>query len=125
MPILDIEVVTEAGQGSSSGLAARLADAAAAVFKTPPGRTWVRLRSLPSSDYAEDAGGPPAGVRPVFVRVLKATLPASDVTAREAAALASALAGVLGWPVENVHILYEPPALGRLAFGGRLLDGSS
>lgn len=75
MPILEVEIVVGPEEELAPGLAGRLADAAAAVFAIPPGRTWVRLRALPCDRYAEDGGGPPAGVRPVFVSILKARRP--------------------------------------------------
>lgn len=116
MPILDVEIV---GDGRfPKGLARLLADAAAVALASP-GRTWVRLRSLSVSAYAED-GGTEAGARPVFVTVLRAALPERDSLAAEAAALARAVAEVCGRPVENVHVLYDPPARGRIAFGGEL-----
>lgn len=121
MPILEVEVVTGPDETAPPDLARRLADAAAEAMAQPPGRTWVRLRTLPAGLYAEDGGGPPAGVRPVFVSVLKARRPAADALAEEAARLAAALAAACGRPVENVHILYEPDAAGRIAFGGELV----
>jgi len=111
MPILDVELVGE--PPADGDLARRLADAAGVVLKTPPGKTWVRLRFL--SDYAENGGGPPAGIRPVFVSVLTA-----DASKDSAEALATAIAEACGRSAENVHILYEPPARGRIAFGGKL-----
>lgn len=122
MPILEVELVTGPGEALPPDLAPRLAEAAAAAMSQPPGRTWVRLRMLPAGHYAEDGGGPPAGVRPVFVSVLKARRPAADALAEEAARLAAALAAVCGRPVENVHILYEEAAAGRIAFGGDLVQ---
>jgi hypothetical protein len=117
MPILEVEVVGV--PEAPGGLAGVLADEAARALASP-GRTWVRLRVLPEDRYAEDGGGPPAGVRPVFVRVLRAELPARETLESEALLLAEAVARACRRPVENVHVLYEPPARGRVAFGGKL-----
>ena len=122
MPRLDVEFVGEVDDGRS-GLAARLADAAGAVFDSPPLETWVRLRFLSEDDYAENAGGPEAGVRPVFVTVLLGSPPDEDTLAVQAEALCQAVSSASQRPAENVHILFEPAARGRIAFGGKLLRG--
>jgi phenylpyruvate tautomerase PptA (4-oxalocrotonate tautomerase family) len=121
MPILDVEIVLGPGESTPTGLCAAIADAAAAVFRTPAGHTWVRLRELPQERYAEDGGGPGPEVRPVFVHVLKAAMPPSAELEQEVSALAAAVARVCHRDVENVHIVYEPPGAGRIAFGGRLV----
>lgn len=120
MPILDVEIVRPPGEKSDAGLAAALAEAAGEVFDSLPGRTWVKLRYISAEQYAENGGGPPAGVSPVFVTVLKAQWKDENV-AREVAELTEAIAGKCGRPAENVHVLYAPPAAGRIAFGGRLV----
>jgi len=122
MPILDIEMVISPDEQPAADFALALADAAAGVFGLPAGRTWVKLRTLPAADYAEngvDAGATP---KPVLVRVLKHTLQDGEALRAEAAALASAIAKVCGRPRDHVHILYEPSGKGRAAFGGVLID---
>lgn len=117
MPMLSIEIVGVPGE-HSPGLAAVLADAAGAVFPSPPGGTWVRLRWLDPADYAENGGGPPPGVRPVFVSAIEAHPPEGVDRARHAAALAAAI----DRPADHVHVIFEPPGAGRVAFGGRLIE---
>ena len=117
MPILTVEIVGPAPRG----VASRIADAAGEVFGAGPGTTWVRLHRITSADYAENGGGPPRGVRPVFASVLKRGVAGGPALEREAAALTAAIAKAVGRSVENVHVVYEPPAAGRLAFGGRLV----
>lgn len=106
-----------------SGLAGDIANKAAAVLDAQPGRTWVRLRTLSPQQYAEDGGGPPPGVYPVFVSLLKADIHPPDELAAVITGLTAAIALSCNRPPENVHILFQPPARGRIAFGGRLLDG--
>ena len=120
MPILEVEIVTPDGAELEDGLAARIADGAGEVFGSPPGRTWVKLHALPSSRYAENGGTPP-GVYPVFVNVLKAEVLQEEELRKEARALAEVIGRLCQRPSENVHILYSPSALGRIAFGGNLL----
>ena len=121
MPILDIEIVLRHGEILLPDLAARLAEAAGEIFGSSPGRTWVKLRSLPPEQYAEDGDGPPPGVYPVFVSVLKAERPDGEMLRLEAGSLARAIGQVCNRPAENVHILYEADAKGRLAFGGEII----
>jgi phenylpyruvate tautomerase PptA (4-oxalocrotonate tautomerase family) len=118
MPILDVEIVTSGSLDSA--LAANLADMAAQVFGGPPASTWVRVRTLPKEHYAENGVATPEGWRSVFVTVRKAQRPTGSALEAEARALAEGVARVCSRPVENVHILYEPDAQGRIAFGGKL-----
>jgi phenylpyruvate tautomerase PptA (4-oxalocrotonate tautomerase family) len=118
MPIVDVEIV---GAESVDGdLAARLADMAGEVLGSPPGSTWVRVRLLPRHLYAENGTGTPAGWNAVFVTVLKAQRPVGTTLETEVHALTEGIAKLCGRPAANVHVLYEPDALGRIAFGGRL-----
>ncbi|MBT5775029.1 MAG: hypothetical protein HOH95_11705 [Dehalococcoidia bacterium] len=119
MPILDIDLVGD-GAPPPEGLARQIADAAGNVLGSEPNGTWVRLRSLSPAEYAEN-GDAYAGAHPVLVTIIKADLGTPDELAIEAAALASAIAEVTGRDVEHVHVIYEPPGRGRVAFGGELL----
>ena len=122
MPIVDIELV-----GADTGLVGgpptqRFADTIAQVLGSPPGRTWVRLRSIDSSAYAENGGVPSGSVGPVFVTVLHAHPPTGAALAAEVVALTRAVADCAGRPPERVHVQYAAAAAGRQAFGGRLVD---
>lgn len=118
MPILDVELITS--EPLDSGLAAKLAEVAAQVWGGPAGSTWVRLRALPREQYAENGTSVPAGWNAVFVTILKAQRPTGTALQAEVRALTAGIARVCGRPVENVHLLYEPGAQGRIAFGGVL-----
>ena len=120
MPILDIDLVGD-GAPPPEGLARELADAAGQVFGSEPNGTWVRLRSLSPSEYAEN-GDAYLDAHPVLVTVIKGDVGTPDELASEAAALASAIGAVTGRATEHVHIIYEPPGRGRVAFGGELLQ---
>ena len=121
MPLIEVEVVAD--DELSPTLAPRLAEAAGRALEAPAGQTWVRLRRLTTAHYAESGGGPPSGVRPVFVQVLQARLPDEAALARQAAALGAAIAEVCGRPADHVHVVFSPAGEGRVAFGGRLLRG--
>ncbi len=117
MPIVDVEVV--GGKGADAELAQRLADALGVVFGSRPRGTWVRVRYLEDAKYAENTGAQ-SGVAPIFVHVLQAEVPdnsALEVLARQ---LCTAVAEVCERPPEYVHLVFEPAAKGRIAFGGQL-----
>ena len=120
MPILDVELVGPVPERVRSGLARRIADGAGEALGSRPQGTWVKLRFLPVEAYAENAGGPPAGAQPVLVSVLQAEPPRGDELSEQASRLTAAIAEACSRPHENVHIVFEPPAAGRISFGGRL-----
>jgi phenylpyruvate tautomerase PptA (4-oxalocrotonate tautomerase family) len=121
MPIVDVEIVLLPGESMRLGLAAEIADRSGQIFGSPPGSTWVKLRAIPCDHFAE-SGGPPDGVYPVFVSVLKARLPALEVLRAEVGGLTAAVAEATGRPTENVHIAYLPAGAGRVAFDGELVS---
>lgn len=117
MPLLNVEIV---GENAKLGLARLLADAAAKVLGAKPGATWVKVHYLPREQYAENADIP-ATVKPVFVSVLLAQHYQPTEYAKIAFDLSMAYAAILVRPQEHIHILFEPSAQGRIAFGGKLL----
>lgn len=122
MPILDIEIVPSDSTFSlPANLTQSLADTAAKVFGSPPGRVWVKLRVISSVEYAEN-GGLPEGVYPVFVTVLKSKVHKRSALEIEINKLTEAIANILDRPKSNVHIFYQPDGTGRVAFGGKLVE---
>ncbi len=121
MPVLEVRVVGELSSELASGLAQRIADAAAEVLGSRPRGTWVAVETIPAAHYAENGGAEP-GVAPVWVRVLLRDGPPRERLAEQVAALTRAVASSCGRPPENVHIVYQPAAAGRVAFGGRLVE---
>jgi phenylpyruvate tautomerase PptA (4-oxalocrotonate tautomerase family) len=122
MPIIDIELVQADGAPPpAASLTQALADAAARVLGSAPGRTWVRLHGLPAAMYAENETVLGANDLPAFVTVLHARPPQGEALAREAAALTQAVADGLGCAPQRVHVQYAAPGAGRQAFGGVLV----
>ena len=119
MPLLEIALVGEAP--APPCLARRLADDAGAALESRPGGTWVRLRMLDPSLYAEN-GGQPAGAQPVFVRLVMRERPTGAAFAALVARLTTAVAEACARPRENVHLLVDADARGRIAFGGQVVD---
>lgn len=121
MPVLDIDIITMPGEVLPDNLAQDLAEAAATIFTSPPGQTWVKIRPLPHTQYAENGGGPPTSVYPVFVTILQAHRPRREQLTSEIEQLCRQIAAAVGRRPENVHILYLPDGVGRMAFGGKLV----
>ena len=122
MPILDIEIVGEPRLVFRRDLTERIAKAAATALRSRPRGTWVKLRVITPDDYAENEMDRSEFVRPVFVRLLLADPPDGEQLRSQSQALARAIGAACERAPENVHILYEPPARGRIAFGGELLE---
>ncbi len=118
MPIVDVELVGPADV--TSALSQGLADAIGEALTSRSGGTWVRVRELARDHYAENGGAD--DVRPVFVTVLERTRPAGPELEERIGRVTAAVAEVTGRPAENVHVLFEDSATGRLAFGGRLVQ---
>jgi len=104
----------------AQNIAQSLADAIGGALKSPPGQTWVRVRSIARDQYAENGVSLDPAELPVFVTILKRQALQRAELEREVAALASAVAQTVGRPATCVHIEYAPAAAGRLAFGGVL-----
>ena len=122
MPIVTVEVVAGGNDAMAQGLAQSLADAIGGALKSPPGQTWVRVRSIARDQYAENEARPDAAELPVFVTILKKqTLQRAELE-REVAALTAAVAQVVARPTTCVHIEYALVGAGRLAFGGVLVQ---
>lgn len=123
MPMIEIERVLPDGMSAPApGLAQRLADAAGLALGSARGHTWLRLRTLPASAYAE-SGVPSlaAADLPVFVTVLQAHPLQGDALAAQVRTLTEALARVLACNPSLVHVQIAPGAAGRQAFGGRMV----
>jgi hypothetical protein len=121
MPIADIEIVCATREQFERHEAQPLADAIGRVLGAVAGTAWLRLRWLPSRQYAENdaAWTPPIG--PVFVALQLARVPEPAALAPQVAALTVELARLLGVADDLVHVHVLPPAAGRQAFGGRFV----
>ena len=122
MPIVDVELVCTSEAEVAAVSARRIADALGAIFGSSPGRTWVRLRRLPASAYAENGCDMSPDELPVFVSVLHAHPPQGDALAEQVRAVTAAVAECVRRAPEHVHVRNEPAAAGRQAFGGRLVE---
>jgi phenylpyruvate tautomerase PptA (4-oxalocrotonate tautomerase family) len=119
MPIVDVELVGD--EFVTAGLTRRLADALGEALTSRPGGTWVRLRQLERSRYAEN-GGVADELRPVFVTVLARNRPTGQELLDRVARVTAAVAEVVGRDPTQVHVLFDDDAVGRLSFGGRLVE---
>jgi phenylpyruvate tautomerase PptA (4-oxalocrotonate tautomerase family) len=119
MPILRVEYVETREWAPPQDLAQRIADAAAAALHAPPQSVWVTVARVARGNYAENEGAPPDAA-PLFVSINKRVLAEGPALAEEAAALTRAIATACGRAPGDIHLIYEPPGAGRVAFGGRL-----
>jgi len=119
MPIVTLELVSDDPAPPAERVQA-LADALGELFGSPPGATWLRIRTVNRSHYAEN-GARGDAPQPVFVEVLERSVPPHDDLAERTRQIAAVVAAQLDRPVENVHVIYAPPGAGRVAFGGDLL----
>lgn len=119
MPIVDVELVGDAVVTAAT--TQRLADALGEALSSRAGGTWVRVRQLERSRYAEN-GGVDDEVRPVFVTVLEQARATGQDLVDQVARVTATVADVTGRDPSNVHVLFEDDAAGRVSFGGRLVE---
>jgi phenylpyruvate tautomerase PptA (4-oxalocrotonate tautomerase family) len=122
MPIITVELVAEAERAAERNLAQSLADAIGRASGSPPGQTWVRLRILARHEYAENDSCPNADQLPVFVTIVKRQVPPATELQDEVAAVTAAVARVVGRDLACVHVEYAPAAVGRVSFGGKVVQ---
>jgi phenylpyruvate tautomerase PptA (4-oxalocrotonate tautomerase family) len=102
MPIVDVIIVGPCNARSESELAQSLADAVGTVLGAGEGRAWVRVQSLPTTQYAENASA--VQVPPVFLEILHYELPNPTELQSQARAIADSVAAVLERPSDSVHV---------------------
>ncbi len=120
MPILRVAIVGNP-EDYATDLAQRIADLAGEALESRKQGTWVKLEFLSLHRYAEN-GGMASGDQPVIVSVIQADLPAGDALRKQVTDLSNAMAEATGHPLVNVHLVMEPSARGRIAFGGHLVE---
>lgn len=130
MPIFHIDLLDD-GAPPDPTLPKRLADAFGALLGARPGHVWVRITRCPPEAYAENGSGPVP--RWAFVRVILRelppeipppgfkTIPDAEALAGRAYAITNIVAEETGRAAEDVHVYFDPPAAGRIAFGGELV----
>jgi phenylpyruvate tautomerase PptA (4-oxalocrotonate tautomerase family) len=119
MPILDIEIVSDRQERILGRITQGLADELGKAFGAAPGKLWVKVRTLPREQYAENGGAAPM---PVFVTVTASAPPAGEELRSRIALITDAVARLTNRPRENIHVEFLPAARGRIAFGGQLVE---
>jgi hypothetical protein len=122
MPIVTVELVGDEQHAGASLLSQSLADEIARAMHSSAGQTWVRVRWLRRCDYAENESSLSDDQLPVFVSILKREAPVGPELEAEVVALAAVVSRIVGRPTDCVHIEYMPGAVGRVAFGGKLVQ---
>lgn len=122
MPIIDIQIVLNRDETLREGLAQDLVDRMGQVLGVKPGSLWLRLQTLPSSNYAENDAQLEPPALPIFLTVMHAQSPTGAALQAQATALAQAVAAAVGRPRTKVHVEYAPEGAGRIAVGGNLVQ---
>jgi len=122
MPIVDVTIVVARGEMVPAGLTQALADGVGRVLNSPPGQTWVRLHLLAQDRYAENDSPLTPTKLPVFVAMLTRQIPDQSQLVETIAKLTQAISQATGRPSDRVHVEYAPSAVGRIAFGGQLVE---
>ena len=122
MPIVTVELVADPDRTLERSLTQSLADTIGRVLRSPPAQSWIRLRLLPRDGYAENDAIVDAAELPVFVTLLERQPPTGEELEAEVTALTHAIAQVIGRPATCVHVEYAPAAVGRVSFGGKLVQ---
>lgn len=121
MPIVTIEVIGPLETINSNDLTQKLANELGKIFDSAPGSTWVKVQYLDKINYAENDVNKHNTPSPIFVSILKRKIPSNIRIHQEIDKLSTLIANVYNRKIENVHLIYEPSAEGRIAFGGKLL----
>jgi phenylpyruvate tautomerase PptA (4-oxalocrotonate tautomerase family) len=121
MPLIEIEVIGPSRLATAK-LTRQLAGALGETLGSPPASTWVRLRTLPASHYAESSTARPVGAKAIFVTITHRKLSARARLRREASEISRIVGKICHRSPEQVHVIYEPPGAGRIAFGGQLIE---
>lgn len=121
MPILKITAVESPEYPlPSRSVLQRIGDDLGEVFGAQAGSVWVQLHALAQDHYVENLIPAAETPSPIFLSVLMYQVPTLEARAALATAIADCVGQALNRPAELVHILFEPPAKGRIAFGGKL-----
>ena len=100
------------------------------VLRKPPGELWTLAHRVPGSSCAfltsrtmlKTAAN--LQTQPVLVSVLQSELPEGSQLAELASRLVATIMEACSRPVEDVHILLEPPAAGRIAFRRKIVTST-
>ncbi len=121
MPIFHVDVLTG---DRLPRVAPDLANDLGALMRAEPGHVWVRLSACHPEDYGENAVAASDVPRWVHVRVILRAVPPEPELAELASQITRIVAQRLEREPDNVHVLFEPPAAGRIAFSGELVRSS-
>ncbi|MFT5012745.1 MAG: hypothetical protein ACI9HY_001887 [Planctomycetaceae bacterium] len=119
MRIVSIEAVLSRDKVFSREAIQQVADDLGRYWQTSTGQTWVKVRYLPSGQYAKNGSG--SVPQPTFVEVLQRQLPAQEPLVSQVSEIPQIVSEALSRRAENVHIIYLSEGAGRVAFGGELV----
>jgi phenylpyruvate tautomerase PptA (4-oxalocrotonate tautomerase family) len=112
MPIIRVTVIGDHALGQNA--AKRLAEGAGRILHSAPGSVWVRIEQVLEDHYAENA---PEWPRPLFLHLLLREGMVS-IQPGQVEALCDLAHTIFHVPAQQIHLIVEPPAAGRMYFGG-------
>lgn len=119
MPIVDIEIVNPT-EVIRDVLTHSIANDLGKTLGSSEGGTWVRVHTIEKNHYAENSPTPIDGW-PIFVSILHRKLPSQATLALEIKEITDLLSKAFRRPKELIHVIYQPSASGRIAFGGTVV----
>ena len=119
MPILELDIIGWP-EDFADNLSQLLADSVGQALNSRPQGTWVKLAFVEPRFYAENEGA--LDLPPVIARVLQANTPKGKALKKQIADLTRAISNATNRPEASVHLILEPNAKGRTAFGGNLVE---
>ncbi|NDJ59940.1 MAG: hypothetical protein GYB67_02380 [Chloroflexi bacterium] len=114
--ILTVDVVLRPDENLPIDVAEQIANRAGAIFDSPPGETWVKMRAVDA--FAENEADETH--YPVLVSLMMTHIPPAADLAIYVQDLGYAVARVTNRRPEAIHIIVEPKGAGRFALGGQM-----
>jgi phenylpyruvate tautomerase PptA (4-oxalocrotonate tautomerase family) len=112
VPIIRVTVIGD--HALAQNAAKRLAEGAGRILNSSPGSVWVNIEQMLDDHYAENA---PEWPRPVFLHLLLRE-GAPSLQPGQVEALCDLAHTIFHVAAQHIHLIVEPPAAGRVYFGG-------
>ena len=120
MPIIKVEIYTK-NQNFFREKLNELADNLGEIFNSGPRETWVTLIFYDPLFYSENSSTK-INELPLFLNILKKKVHQNmDQKQMEINRITEITSKLFNYRYENVHVIYEAPAINRVWFGGNLV----
>jgi phenylpyruvate tautomerase PptA (4-oxalocrotonate tautomerase family) len=122
MPIIEFQIIGNLEISDKKDFRKELINGLANIFGSENKSVWCKFNFIPVENYIEnDNSGLSIPLPlPIFLKILNYQNKSIEECKKEAIIISEFVSKVCNRPKENIHILYEPSAKGRIAFGGIL-----